>query len=198
MDGELLNHLRFADDIVVFAKSAAELENMVSELAIESQKVGLSMNTSKTKILTNGEPKDIIVANEKIEYVREYVYLGQLVSFENNTGKEVQRRITLAWKKYWSLKEIMKNSTINLNIKKKIYDITILPCLSYGCQTWSLRKEDEDKIAICQRKMERSMLGLKLSDKVDNVSIRNKTKIMDVQKRIRLLKWHWAGRVYLL
>ncbi|XP_045446920.1 uncharacterized protein LOC123655128 [Melitaea cinxia] len=40
IDGELLNHLRFADDIVVFAESATELESMLNELTIESQKNG--------------------------------------------------------------------------------------------------------------------------------------------------------------
>ncbi|PZC83217.1 hypothetical protein B5X24_HaOG208308 [Helicoverpa armigera] len=43
--------------------------------------------------------------------------------------------------------------------------------------------------------MERSMLGIKLSDKIRNSDIRKKTKIIDVVKRIRLLKWHWAGHV---
>lgn len=195
VDGELLNHLRFADDIVVFAETPDDLESMVNELATESRKVGLSMNITKTKILTNSYYKDISIGNEKIEYVKEYIYLGQLVSFENNIESEIKRRITLAWKKFWTLKEIMKNKTIDVSTKKKIYEITILPSLTYGCQTWPVRKEDEDRIAICQRKMERSMLGLKLSDKITNVQLRRITKVMDAQKRIRLLKWHWAGHI---
>lgn len=195
IDGEIMSHLRFADDIVVFAETARDVETMVNELASESRKVGLTLNGSKTKIITNGETRDVIIEGERIEYVKDFVYLGQLVSFENPTEKDIQRRIALAWKKYWGLKEIMKNKEIKIDIKKKIFDIAILPSLTYGCQTWALRKEDEEKLAVCQRKIERSMLGLKLSDQIRNKTIRKKTKVIDLKKRIRQLKWNWAGHI---
>ncbi|CAH2245297.1 jg15679 [Pararge aegeria aegeria] len=43
--------------------------------------------------------------------------------------------------------------------------------------------------------MERSMLGLRVKDRVNNKKIRKKTKLVDVTKRIRILKWNWAGHV---
>ncbi|XP_063538127.1 uncharacterized protein LOC134747432 [Cydia strobilella] len=99
--------------------SPSALESMITELAMESKKAGLTMNKSKTKILTNRKPEDITIENEKIEYVKEYIYLGQIVSFEDSTEKEIQRRISTSWKKYWGHKEIMKNGSINIGIKKK-------------------------------------------------------------------------------
>lgn len=191
----MLSHLRFADDIVVFAEDAQELETMINELARESKKVGLQLNSSKTKIITNGVTKEVTVEGENIEYVTDYTYLGQLVSFENPSRKDVHRRIAVAWKKYWGYKEIMKNKEINIDVKKKVFDIAILPCLTYGCQTWALRLEDEEKLAICQRKIERSMLGLKVSDKIRNEIIRKRTKVIDSKKRIKQLKWKWAGHL---
>ena len=71
----------------------------------------------------------------------------------------------------------MKNNEIHINVKKKLYEITILPSLTYGCQTWSLQRQDEDRVTICLRKIERS-----------NVNIRKKTKIIDVRKKVRLFK----------
>lgn len=195
INGEYLSHLRFADDLVVFSESAKNLETMIRDIARESGKIGLRINASKTKIMTNGLKQDVIVENEIIEYVDEYTYLGQSISFEDLTEKEIDRRIGLAWKKYWSLKEIMKSKDIHINIKSKVYNVAILPCLIYGCQTWALRKADENKLAICQRKMERSMLGIKLSDKISNKKIRKKTKIRDIITAVRLLKWNWAGHI---
>lgn len=40
VDGELLNHLRFADDIVVFAESVLESKRMITVLARENSKDG--------------------------------------------------------------------------------------------------------------------------------------------------------------
>ncbi|CAH2236574.1 jg15333 [Pararge aegeria aegeria] len=196
ISGEYLSHLRFADDIVIFAECPKTLNDMITQLAQESKKVGLFLNKDKTKIITNGDKqRKIIVENEEIEFVNEYIYLGQLTSFEDRMGKELQRRIALAWKKYWSLKEVMKNKDINISIKARLYDVAILPCLIYGCQTWTLRKADEEKIAVCQRKMERSMLGVKLSDRLNNQKLRKRTGVSDAPRQVILLKWKWAGHV---
>lgn len=195
IDGEYLSHLRFADDIIVFASNQLDLEEMMKELAVKSKNVGLTLNAKKTKVMSNGILENICINGEQIESVKEYIYLGQSVSFENQTGREVHRRIALAWNKYWSLKEIMKNKQINLNIKKKVYETIIMPSLTYGCQTWTLRKEDEEKLAVSQRKMERSMIGIKLNDRISNINIRQKTKLYDIVKRVRILKWNWAGHV---
>lgn len=195
IDGEYLSHLRFADDIVVFSENPQDIQQMLNDLARNSKKVGLSLNPTKTKIMTNGSREDVIVEGRNIEFVDEYIYLGQRVSFKNRTENEIKRRIAIAWSKYWSFKEIMKNKQINIKTKKKLYETAIMPSLMYGCQSWSLRKEDEDRLAICQRKMERSMLNIKLQDRIKNIDIRRKTKICDILSRIKKLKWQWAGHI---
>jgi len=46
LNGEYLHHLRFADDIVLFASSAEELQTSMEELTMsnESSKIGIKMN----------------------------------------------------------------------------------------------------------------------------------------------------------
>ncbi|CAH2092819.1 unnamed protein product [Euphydryas editha] len=44
INGHYLNHLRFADDIVIIAETAKDLEEMMSSLDCESSKIGLEMN----------------------------------------------------------------------------------------------------------------------------------------------------------
>lgn len=46
--------------------------------------------------------------------------LGQLISFENQTEKEI--KVVLVWQKYWNLKEIIKNREIKLHIKGRLYE----------------------------------------------------------------------------
>ena len=83
---------------------------MLQQLSDQSIKAGLTMNTSKTKIMTNASQlNNIIVNNEKIEYVNEYVYLGQIIAPQDTMHKEIDRRIANTWKRFWSLSEIMTN-----------------------------------------------------------------------------------------
>lgn len=57
------------------------------------------MNYSKVKILSNSPQKELILDDHNIEIVDELTFLGQLVFLENQTEKEVNRHISLVWKK---------------------------------------------------------------------------------------------------
>lgn len=58
---------------------------MLQQLDDKSQAVGLKMNRSKTKIMTNiqEEERNMMVGNEAIEKVDKYVYLGQEITLED-------------------------------------------------------------------------------------------------------------------
>ncbi|CAF4772984.1 unnamed protein product [Pieris macdunnoughi] len=190
-----LNHLRFADDIVVFADKPSILQTMLQQLDDESRKAGLSMNPTKTKVMTNAIKENIVIGQENIEYVDEYIYLGQLISIKYQYSNEIDRRICNIWKRYWSLKEIVKNKTIPMAIKTKLYNTCILPCLTYGCQTWPTTSKNNQKLVVCQRNMERSMLNIRLPDRWTASKIRKKTNVSDVLQKIRKLKWNWIGHI---
>ncbi|GBP25976.1 LINE-1 retrotransposable element ORF2 protein [Eumeta japonica] len=73
INGEKLNHLRFADDLILFSENSKSLEKMLQQLSDESEKAGLKMNLSKTKIMTNAEPTDLdtdICWEEKEKWTR--------------------------------------------------------------------------------------------------------------------------------
>lgn len=52
IDGEYLNNLRFADDIVVTADDLGKAREMIMELQVAIEKVDINMNTDKTKMMT--------------------------------------------------------------------------------------------------------------------------------------------------
>ena len=193
--GHYLSHLRFADDIAVFAESATELEQMMQTLDNESRKVGLQMNANKTKVMTNSKTNLIRISGKHIEYVKEYVYLGKQVSFSmRNNEEEVDRRINCTWKKFWSQKEILKGDYHNM-FKRIVMDTSILPCLTYGSQTWTLTNKIKQKITTCQRSMERSLLKINKIQKIRSETIRKETRITDGLKQVLRLKWKWAGHI---
>ena len=46
--GRNINHLRYADDTTLMAESEEELKSFVMKVKVESEKVGLKLNTQKT------------------------------------------------------------------------------------------------------------------------------------------------------
>ena len=51
--GRNINHLRYADDTTLMAESE-ELKSLLMKVKEESEKVGLKLNTQKTKIMASG------------------------------------------------------------------------------------------------------------------------------------------------
>lgn len=196
--GERLNNLRFADDIVLFAQEEQELKEMIKELQTEARKVGLQMNMSKTRYMTNqhnNNEESITIDEQDIEKVETYIYLGQAVTAEKlNQEKEISRRIKLTWAAYGKLKYIL-NMKIPVRLKIKIYNECILPVTTYGSETWVLTRKTVKKLQIHQRSIERRLLGITLKDRKTNKWIRDRTQAEDIIKRICTLKWNWAGHV---
>lgn len=56
INGSRLNHLRFADNLVLLEVNPLLLEFMAQTLAEKSREVGLEINSSKTKMMTNSIP----------------------------------------------------------------------------------------------------------------------------------------------
>lgn len=195
INGKRVTNLRFADDIILFAKSTRELLEMLQELHTKSKEIGLTMNKDKTKVMTNAPEIPIRVDTTEIEYTTEYVYLGQLVTFRQNTKKEINRRTSAAWKAFWSLKSILLEKSINRKLRFEVLESCIFPILLYGCQTWSLVDKLKQSIQVCQRKMQRKILGISLQDRISNEELRNLSSDADVLERATKLKWKWGGHV---
>lgn len=192
--GRYLSNLRFADDIVIFANSANELQSMLTELTRECAKVGLMANQNKTKVMSNYEKIPIFNDVTELDYVEDYIYLGQLISFTNRENKEIKRRVTNAWNKFWSLRYLF-NMNISKETKKYIFDSNILPILTYGCQSWTFNKANLNNLKTCQRSMERSLLKIKKISKIRSSIIRETTGFTDVIEKAKSLKWQWAGHI---
>ena len=51
--GRNINNLRYADDTTITAESEEELKSLLMEMKEESEKIGLKLNTQKTKMMAS-------------------------------------------------------------------------------------------------------------------------------------------------
>ena len=130
---ERLTNVRYADDILLFAKSREELQSMIMLLIEELRKIGLELNVSKTKILTNEiqEEHFISVGDVQIGIVAEdgkHKYLGRYLSgvFENRSTIEIAHRLQCGWYKFG------QHSSTLLNKNVSMIEIIRLSCNSFS------------------------------------------------------------------
>ncbi|XP_047996401.1 uncharacterized protein LOC125234237 [Leguminivora glycinivorella] len=131
------------------------------------------MNMSKTKVMTNisGESIPTIrVGSEPLEMVKQYVYLGHVISFDKTLQeKEISRRIQLGWAAFNKLADILKPADIPQCLKTRLFNQCVPPSMTYGAETWTLSKKAVHMIRVAQRAMERAMLGIKMQDRMHSL-----------------------------
>ena len=69
--GRNINYLRYADDTTLTAKSE-ELKSLLMKVKEESEKVGLSLNIQKTKIMASGPINSWQINGETVERVADF------------------------------------------------------------------------------------------------------------------------------
>lgn len=58
VNGTIINNIRYADDTVIMADSEEHLQILMNRLTTESSRMGLEINTAKTKTMVFGRAKD--------------------------------------------------------------------------------------------------------------------------------------------
>lgn len=112
---EKLEDLDFADDIALLSHRHQDIQNKTNCLATTAAKIGLKINASKTKVmkLNNRVTEPVLLEDNIIEVVEEFVYLGSKISSDGNSEVDVQARIAKATGAYAALHNIWKSSKIS-------------------------------------------------------------------------------------
>ena len=71
-----INNLRYADDTTLMAESEEKLKRLLMKVKVESEKVGLKLNTQKTKILASGPTTLWEIDGETGETVSDFIFGG--------------------------------------------------------------------------------------------------------------------------
>ena len=83
--GRKISNLRYADDIILVARSAQELQLLVNRLEVAGQEYNMLINKSKTVVMaTNGEILNVIVDEKPLIQVQSYQYLGANIAQDSS------------------------------------------------------------------------------------------------------------------
>ena len=104
--GRNINHLRYADDTTLMAKSEEELKSLLMKVKEESEKVGLKLNIQKTKIMASGLITSWEIDGGTVETVSDFIFLGSTVTADGDCSHEIKRRLFLGRKVMTNLDSI--------------------------------------------------------------------------------------------
>ena len=102
--GRSINNLRYADDTTLVAESE-ELKTLLMKVKEESEKVGLKLNTQKTKIMVSGPITSWQIDGET---VTDFIFLGSKITADGDCSHEIKRHLLLGKKAMINLDSILK------------------------------------------------------------------------------------------
>ena len=144
--GRNINNLRYADDTTLMAESEEELKNLLMKVKEESEKVGLKLNIQKTKIMASGPITSWEIDGETVETVSDFIFLGSKVTADGDCSHKIKRRFLLGRKVMTNLDSILKSRDITLPIKVHLVKATVFPVVMYGCESWTIKKVEHQRI----------------------------------------------------
>ena len=78
----------------------------------ESEKVGLTLNIQKTKIMASGPITSWQVDGETVETVADFIFLGSQITADGDCSHEIKRCLLLGRKAMTNLDSILKSRDI--------------------------------------------------------------------------------------
>ena len=112
-----INNLRYADDTTLMAESEEELKSLLMKVKEESEKVGLKLNTQKTKIMASGPITSWEIDGETMETVSDFIFGGSKITADGACNHEIKRPLLLGRKAMTNLDSILKSRDITLPAK---------------------------------------------------------------------------------
>ena len=171
--GQNIKMLRFADDIVVLAESEKDLEFILNGMDfVLRQSYKMNINKDKTKVMkccrSNSQiPMNIKLANENLNEVNEFCYLGSKITNDGKSKEDIKSRLALA-RRAFVQKRTLFTSNIGLATRKTLLKSYIWSIALYGCETWTVGKQEKKRIDSFEMWCYRRMLKVKWTDHVRN------------------------------
>ena len=94
-----------------------ELNSLLTKVKEESEKVGLKLNIRKTKIMVSGPIISWQIDGERVETVRDFIFLGCKITADGDCSHEIKRRLLPGRKAMTNLDSILKSRNITLPTK---------------------------------------------------------------------------------
>ena len=115
------------------AGSEEELKSLLMNVKEDSEKVGLKLNIQKMKIMASGPITSWQIDGEKVETVRDFIFLGSKISADSDCSHEIKRHLLLGRKVMSNLDSRFKSRGITLPTKVCVVKSMIFPEIMYEC-----------------------------------------------------------------
>ena len=141
-----INNLRYTDDTTLMAESEEELKCFLIKVKEENEKVGLKLNTQKTKIMASGPITSWQIDGKKWKQWETLFWGGSKNHCRWDCSHEIKRCLLLGRKVMTNLDSILKSRDVSLPTKVHLVKAMVFPVVIYGCESWTIKNAEHWRI----------------------------------------------------
>ena len=112
----------------------------------ESEKVGLTLNIQKTKIMISDPITSWQIDGETVETASDFIFGGSKITADGDCSHKIKRRLLLGRKVMINLDSILKSRDITLPTNIHLVNAMVFPVVMYGCESWTVKKAERQRI----------------------------------------------------
>ena len=116
------------------------------KLKEESEKASFKLNIQKTNIMTPGSITSWQIEGEKVVAVTGFIFLGSKITADSDCSHEIKRHLLLGRKAMSNLDKVLKSKDSTLPTNVHIVKAMVFPVVMYGCESWTIRKAERQRI----------------------------------------------------
>ena len=162
--------------------------------------IGLRINCNKTNAMKIGPEQHppTLIMQQNLDYVEKFTYLGSYMSSDGDSGAGLRTRIGKAASIFQRLRSIWSSTTINLNVKLRLYTSIVIPTTFYACETWKRTAMIAHRLDVFHRRCLCAILGIPWGDHVTNEEMMRRVGMERLQDIVTTRRRKMAGHVFRL
>ena len=86
------------------------------------------------------------IDGETVETVSDFIFLGSKITEDGDCSHEIKRCLVLGRKVMTNLDSIFKSRDITLSTKVHLVKAMVFPVVTYGCESWTVKKAERRRI----------------------------------------------------
>jgi len=153
--------LRFADDVVFFAKSQEEAAVLLTSLVDELATGGLMMNADKTVVLTTeAQPPDTLLlpSGVRIKRVSSHKWLGCILSTDA-VKHDQEYHLQAATRAFYASRWVFTAKHVSISSRLNYFHAVITPIALFGSAHRVVYADERSKLNVACRKLLRQIVG---------------------------------------
>ena len=143
-------------------------------LKVESEKIGLKLNTQKMKIMASSPITSWQIDGKIMETVTDFIILESEITADGDYSHEIKRYLLLGRKAITDLDSLLKSRDITLPTKVRLVQIMVFPVVMYGCEGSTTKKAEHQRIDAFELCCWRRLLRVPWTTRRSNQSILKK------------------------